>query len=127
MTNRNIIKRNDALLAGHKFFFTGRPCQHGHVAQRYVSSGACVLCLSARASNQRTLYRAARAGRFDGTLLLTVKVPAALVDAFKATCTALGVEVVEPKRDTPVQAGSTFVFPAHLTPPHPDSPEPTLR
>lgn len=127
--NRNIIKRTDAFLTGQKFFFTGRPCLRGHVVPRYTSSGGCTACMADNAKDKLSAFKAIRAGRFDRSdkRIFSVKVPAALVDAFKATCAALGVEVIEPKRDTPVQAGSTFVFPAHLTPPHPDSPEPTLR
>lgn len=26
------------------FYFTGRPCKHGHVSQRYISNGKCVEC-----------------------------------------------------------------------------------
>lgn len=38
-----IVSRDDAILTGSKFFFTGKPCKHGHIARRYVSSG-CVVC-----------------------------------------------------------------------------------
>jgi hypothetical protein len=27
-----------------KYYFTGRPCKHGHLVERYVSSGHCVEC-----------------------------------------------------------------------------------
>ena len=27
-------------------YFTGRPCKRGHIAERYVSTGACVACLN---------------------------------------------------------------------------------
>lgn len=26
------------------FYFTGKPCKHGHVANRYAAGGACVEC-----------------------------------------------------------------------------------
>lgn|SRR5208282_2812069 len=29
---------------GERFFFTGKPCKHGHVANRYVHKGGCVIC-----------------------------------------------------------------------------------
>lgn len=129
MTDRNITKRSEALLAGSKFFFSGRPCVRGHVVPRYVSSGACSACLAERAENFRTDYKAARAARFSpqsGVHLVTAKVPLPLLDAFKAMCAALGVILVEPKRDKVTQTGAAFVFPAHLTPPHPASPKPEI-
>jgi hypothetical protein len=39
-----IISKQAALAAGLKRFMTGRACRNGHVAERYVSSGACVEC-----------------------------------------------------------------------------------
>lgn len=39
-----IITREAARAAGLKRFFTGKPCRHGHVAERYVSGTACVEC-----------------------------------------------------------------------------------
>jgi hypothetical protein len=27
-----------------KWYFTGVPCKHGHVAERYVGNGGCVEC-----------------------------------------------------------------------------------
>lgn len=38
------ITREEAKAAGLKRFFTGEPCKHGHVAERFVSSGGCVEC-----------------------------------------------------------------------------------
>lgn len=40
------IERRTAWEAGSKFFYTGRPCKQGHLAQRYVSTGSCVECQS---------------------------------------------------------------------------------
>lgn len=31
-----------------RFYFTGKPCKYGHVAQRYVSSSECVECRKAK-------------------------------------------------------------------------------
>lgn len=39
-----IISRKEAEARGLKFFFTGKPCKHGHVSQRYCSSGVCAEC-----------------------------------------------------------------------------------
>jgi hypothetical protein len=33
-----------ALRAGVPRFYTGRPCQYGHLAPRYANSGNCVVC-----------------------------------------------------------------------------------
>lgn len=39
-----IVSAKDAKAAGLKRFMTGRACRNGHVAERYVTSGACVEC-----------------------------------------------------------------------------------
>lgn len=41
-----IISRTDAISAGLKYFFNNKPCRHGHISQRYVSSKGCVECVS---------------------------------------------------------------------------------
>ena len=35
----------DAKAAGWDRYFTGRPCRHGHIAERYTSCDTCVECL----------------------------------------------------------------------------------
>lgn len=40
----NIITRLEAHKAGLKHYFTGKPCKHGHVAQRYITTGNCFEC-----------------------------------------------------------------------------------
>lgn len=47
------ISRSQAQHEGRKKFFTGKPCAHGHVAQRYVSTGACVVCLKSSVNEWR--------------------------------------------------------------------------
>jgi len=37
-------ERAAAKAAGKTMYFTGRPCKHGHVAQRQTASGACLEC-----------------------------------------------------------------------------------
>lgn len=39
-----IITRAEARSAGLKWYFTGNPCQRGHVSQRYTSAGMCRAC-----------------------------------------------------------------------------------
>lgn len=40
-----IISRLEAAKLGLKKFYTGKPCRHGHMAERYVSTQACLACL----------------------------------------------------------------------------------
>lgn len=40
-----IVSRDEAKARGLKFYFTGRPCKRGHVAERYVSSKGCADCV----------------------------------------------------------------------------------
>lgn len=39
-----VIERDYAKTHGLTRFFTGARCSHGHLAERYVSSGGCVQC-----------------------------------------------------------------------------------
>ena len=39
-----IISRSDAIKNGLKRYFTGKPCRHGHVSERQVSTHRCVTC-----------------------------------------------------------------------------------
>lgn len=43
-----IISRDQAISAGLKRYFTGVPCGHGHVADRYVKGNGCFECLRIR-------------------------------------------------------------------------------
>ena len=43
-TAPSIISRQEAHVKGLKRFYTGEPCKRDHVAERFVSNGACVLC-----------------------------------------------------------------------------------
>lgn len=36
--------RGEARLSGCAHYFTGKPCRHGHLAPRFVSTGGCVSC-----------------------------------------------------------------------------------
>ena len=38
--------RATAKLAGESRYFTGKPCKHGHVAERVTATGVCTACLS---------------------------------------------------------------------------------
>lgn len=43
-----IISLRDAERSGLKHYFTGKPCNHGHLAPRYVSTWRCVVCTKDR-------------------------------------------------------------------------------
>lgn len=47
-----IVKRADAKSRGDMFYFTGKPCKHGHVDRRRVVSRVCIKCIS----NQGKVY-----------------------------------------------------------------------
>ena len=40
----NVISRKEAIEKGLKFYFTGIPCKHGHLAKRKTTSHSCVIC-----------------------------------------------------------------------------------
>ena len=40
----NLIDRADAQRLGMKRYFTGRPCNHGHIAERSTTTRHCVIC-----------------------------------------------------------------------------------
>lgn len=44
----NVVLRSEALSAGLKRYFTGKPCIYGHTAERSVSSKSCLECASLR-------------------------------------------------------------------------------
>lgn len=45
MYSGSIISRKESLACGGSRYFTGEPCKHGHIAQRFTNDGArCVEC-----------------------------------------------------------------------------------
>ena len=48
-----VISRGDAAAAGLRFYFTGSPCNRGHIALRKVCDYSCCLC---KPINSRALY-----------------------------------------------------------------------
>lgn len=42
-------KRSEAKEAGLGRYFTGNPCKHGHISERQVSDGACIVCRDIKA------------------------------------------------------------------------------
>jgi len=42
-----LITPSDARRFGLSKYFTGKPCKHGHIAERNIRSGTCVVCTAA--------------------------------------------------------------------------------
>jgi len=47
--------RQDALFQGLTRYFTGKPCKHGHLAERYAKDGNCVNCTKIKLNKYREL------------------------------------------------------------------------
>jgi ribosomal protein L35 len=69
-----IVNREEARERGLRFFYTGKPCKRGHVAERYLSGG-CAECQRERRSTPEAAathrenmrrYRATAEGREAG-------------------------------------------------------------
>lgn len=63
--------RQSAREAGEMFFYTGVPCKRGHVANRWVSSNACVECTKEHNQDptrayKRLFYQARTRAKRDG-------------------------------------------------------------
>lgn len=108
MMSYEIISRKEASLAGRKRFFTGRPCVHGHIAQRFVTTGGCVACNTARAKTFASTKNV-RQGRFFYPLH-----PDDMAAAL-AYCQALDLQRgVSPWSPSTPPAPTAFVMPADI-------------
>lgn len=47
--------KNEATKAGFKYYYTGKPCKHGHYAARLASSCNCTMCNRVRYTSRRKL------------------------------------------------------------------------
>ena len=52
-TSHLIVSREDAKEQGLKYYFTGKPCKHGHVAPRFTSRAICSECNRLNAEKNR--------------------------------------------------------------------------
>lgn len=52
-----IISKQEAIKQGLKKYFTGKPCIHGHIAERYVTKSDCLVCAKQRASINKLRYK----------------------------------------------------------------------
>ena len=50
-----IVTRKAAKAAGKTRYFTGKPCKHGHLEERFTSVGRCVVCARIYASTWKRL------------------------------------------------------------------------
>jgi hypothetical protein len=55
-----IISRAEAKAKGLNRYFTGKPCKHGHVAERQVFNATCVDCERAAVKRYQLKKSAAR-------------------------------------------------------------------
>lgn len=52
-----IISRQEAITQGLKRYYTGKPCKHGHVAERHIRNGGCLECDRLREPEKAKRYR----------------------------------------------------------------------
>lgn len=49
-----LLPRQEAIKAGHKFYFTGKPCLRGNIAKRYMNGAcSCEACAVSRFNAQK--------------------------------------------------------------------------
>lgn len=60
-----VITKKEAKEKGLKRYFTGKPCKHGHVAERHVGTGGCIPCRLAfeKTSQSRHKYTTSDKGQ----------------------------------------------------------------
>jgi 5-methylcytosine-specific restriction endonuclease McrA len=50
----DIIESAEARARGLRYYFTGRPCKHGHIAERITANWTCVVCYDATLAQWRS-------------------------------------------------------------------------
>jgi CRISPR/Cas system Type II protein with McrA/HNH and RuvC-like nuclease domain len=58
-----IISRDEAIRLGQNWYFTGKPCKHGHVDKRRVDNWCCVQCERDKATRFRQQFPAVQKAR----------------------------------------------------------------
>ena len=53
LTNMEVIDINNALKKGLRYYFTGKECGRGHIAERFVSTRTCKICSNINLKNNR--------------------------------------------------------------------------
>jgi hypothetical protein len=49
--------RKEAIEALEKFYYTGKPCKHGHLSKRYTIEGVCFHCVTVKRAEERKRLR----------------------------------------------------------------------
>jgi hypothetical protein len=57
---RSLLSREEAQAKGLKRFFTGKPCNYGHVDERYTNFDRCIICQRERARHRGRIKRVKR-------------------------------------------------------------------
>jgi len=50
---QNKITRKEAKLRNLKYYFTDKPCKHGHISERIVRNGECLTCQQMRHNSEK--------------------------------------------------------------------------
>lgn len=119
-----IINRADAAVQGLTHFYTGRLCQQGHDAKRYVSTGTCIACSKGYVDKFRHTFLDTRPGVcVVRGLVVPKKHVRAIVEMAQAFMAAEGLlagpppTVTEPPRSmTPSEAADAAARIAGLPP-----------
>jgi len=63
------ISRSEAKEKGLTYYFTGKPCKHGHICERYVSTRACTGCKKSESASRysKEYYAKNRSSILDNT------------------------------------------------------------
>jgi hypothetical protein len=57
-----IMTRAQALAAGQRTYFTGKPCKNGHISTRYTATSLCHGCANMRQKEMRQKFMMASQG-----------------------------------------------------------------
>lgn len=59
--------RKAAKMAGEKHYFTGKPCKHGHIADRLTANGQCFECSRRVSDHKRAAARSKWKAKYDNS------------------------------------------------------------
>jgi hypothetical protein len=48
-----MVNKKEATEKGLTFYFTGKPCKHGHISERLVKGGSCRECKNSISAKKR--------------------------------------------------------------------------
>lgn len=70
-----IISRKAAHVAGSKRFYTGKPCNLGHLSERYTSSGNCIACTTYKTPTKHVIAHNAAWPKQSFAFMVTTPMP----------------------------------------------------